>query len=176
MEKAFFAGGCFWCTETIFTELLGVLMVVPGYMGGHQENPTYEQVCQGTTGHAEVIEVDFDPELISYEELLDIFFATHSPTTLNRQGADVGTQYRSEIFYTSESQKLKAEQFIAALQKDKVFDDPIVTQISKASKFYKAEDYHLNYYKQNPNQPYCEAVINPKLQKFRKNFKDKLKQ
>ncbi len=176
MEKAFFAGGCFWCTETIFTELLGVLMVVPGYMGGHQENPTYEQVCQGTTGHAEVIEVDFDPELISYEELLDIFFATHSPTTLNRQGADVGTQYRSEIFYTSESQKLKAEQFIAALQKDKVFDDPIVTQISKASKFYKAEDYHLNYYKQNPNQPYCEVVINPKLQKFRKNFKDKLKQ
>src|SRR5690554_6254759 len=111
MEKAFFAGGCFWCTETIFTELLGVLMVVPGYMGGHQENPTYEQVCQGTTGHAEVIEVDFDPELISYEELLDIFFATHNPTTLNRQGADVGTQYRSEIFYTSESQKLKAEQF-----------------------------------------------------------------
>lgn len=176
MEKAFFAGGCFWCTETIFTELLGVLMVVPGYMGGHQENPTYEQVCQGTTGHAEVIEVDFDPELISYEELLDIFFATHNPTTLNRQGADVGTQYRSEIFYTSESQKLKAEQFITALQQDNVFDDPIVTQISKAPRFYKAEDHHLNYYKQNPNQPYCEAVINPKLQKFRKNFKDKLKQ
>lgn len=176
MEKAFFAGGCFWCTETIFTELLGVLMVLPGYMGGHQENPTYEQVCEGTTGHAEVIEIDFEPKLISYEELLDIFFATHNPTTLNRQGADVGTQYRSEIFYTSESQKRKAEQFIAALQQDNVFDDPIVTQISKAPKFYKAEDYHLNYYKQNPNQPYCQAVINPKLQKFRKNFKDKLKQ
>lgn len=175
MEKAFFAGGCFWCTETLFTELIGVLMVIPGYMGGHKENPTYEQVCEGTTGHAEVIEVDFDPELISYEELLDIFFATHNPTTLNRQGADVGTQYRSEIFYTSENQQLKAEQFIAALQQDKVFEDPIVTKISKAPKFYKAEDYHLNYFKRNPTQAYCEAVINPKLQQFRKKFKDKLK-
>ncbi len=175
MEKATFAGGCFWCTESIFSELEGVVSVTSGYIGGHLKNPTYKQVCEGTTGHAEAIEIVFDSAKISYNELLEIFFATHDPTTLNRQGGDIGTQYRSEIFYHSLEQKQQAESFIQLLEGEKIFDDPIVTQISEAEVFYKAEDYHQEYLKNNPQNPYCQAVVNPKLQKFKQTFVQKLK-
>ncbi len=175
MEKATFAGGCFWCTESIFSELEGVESVTSGYIGGHLENPTYKQVCEGTTGHAEAIEIVFDQNKISYNELLEIFFATHDPTTLNRQGGDIGTQYRSEIFYHSSQQKQQAEEFIQLLENEKIFDNPIVTQISEAVIFYKAEDYHQEYLKNNPQNPYCQAVVNPKLQKFKQTFVQKLK-
>lgn len=175
MEKATLAGGCFWCTETVFSILEGVENVTSGYTGGVTENPTYKEVCTGTTGHAEAIEIVFNPEIISYKELLEIFFATHNPTTLNRQGGDIGTQYRSEIFYHNLEQKKQAEDFIALLISEKIFDDPIVTQISEATAFYKAEDYHRDYFNQNPDQPYCQAVINPKVKKFKATFARKLK-
>ncbi|MFA7446410.1 MAG: peptide-methionine (S)-S-oxide reductase MsrA [Flavobacteriaceae bacterium] len=175
MEKATLAGGCFWCTETVFSSLEGVESVTSGYTGGVTENPTYKEVCTGTTGHAEAIEIVFNPNVISYNELLEIFFATHNPTTLNRQGGDIGTQYRSEIFYHNQEQKQQAEDFIALLVSEKIFDDPIVTQISEATAFYKAEDYHRDYFNQNPDQPYCQAVINPKVKKFKATFARKLK-
>jgi len=173
--KATFAGGCFWCTESIFSELEGVESVISGYTGGHIENPTYKQVCEGTTDHAEAIEIVFDENKISYNELLEIFFATHDPTTLNRQGEDVGTQYRSEIFYHSQSQKQQAEDFISLLERENTFDAPIVTKLSEAATFYTAEDYHQEYLKNNPQNSFCQAVVNPKLQKFKKTFASKLK-
>jgi peptide-methionine (S)-S-oxide reductase len=175
-ETAIFAGGCFWCTEAFFTDLKGVEKVVSGYIGGKTENPTYKEVCSGYTGHAEAIKITFNPEEVAYEDLLEIFFATHDPTTLNRQGADVGTQYRSEIFYTTEAQKAAAENFIKLLTDQNIYDRKIVTKVTKASTFYPAEDYHQDYYAQNPNQPYCAAVITPKLEKLKKNYKSKLKQ
>lgn len=174
-ETAIFAGGCFWCTEAFFTDLKGVEKVVSGYIGGSKVNPTYREVCTGATGHAEAIKITFDPEQVAYEDLLEIFFATHDPTQLNRQGADVGTQYRSEIFYMSEVQKAAAENFIKLLTDQNIYTKPIVTNISKASVFYPAEDYHQDYYAQNPYQPYCMAVISPKLDKLKKNYKSKLK-
>lgn len=175
MKKAILAGGCFWCTESIFSELEGVEAVTSGYIGGNLENPTYEQVCEGKTGHAEAVEIVFDPNKISYNELLEIFFATHDPTTLNRQGGDIGTQYRSEVFYLSLEQKQQAEEFIQLLESQKIFDNPIVTKVSEATVFYKAEEYHKQYLKNNPQNPYCQAVVNPKLQKFKQTFARKLK-
>ncbi len=174
-ETAIFAGGCFWCTEAFFTDVKGVEKVVSGYIGGKTENPTYKEVCEGYSGHAEAIKITFNPAEVAYEDLLEIFFATHDPTTINRQGADVGTQYRSEIFYTTEAQKVAAENFIKLLTDQKIFDKKIVTKISSATTFYPAEDYHQDYYAQNPNQPYCQAVIAPKLAKLQKNYKSKLK-
>ncbi|MCL9809419.1 peptide-methionine (S)-S-oxide reductase MsrA [Flavobacterium luminosum] len=174
-ETAIFAGGCFWCTEAVFLELKGVKSIQPGYIGGKNANPTYEEVCTGTTGHAEAVKIVFNPDQISYEELLEVFFATHDPTTLNRQGADVGTQYRSEIFYTNETQKEKASAYINLLNKEEAFGKKVVTQVSKASTFYVAEDYHKNYYNQNKEKSYCHYVITPKIDKVRKEFKDKLK-
>lgn len=174
-ETAIFAGGCFWCTEAFFTDLKGVEKVTPGYIGGKTENPTYKEICSGNTGHAEAIKIEFNPDEVGYEDLLEIFFATHDPTTLNRQGADVGTQYRSEIFYTTDAQKNAAENFIKLLTDQNIYDKKIVTKVSKASVFYPAEDYHQDYYAQNPNQPYCSAVIKPKLDKLKKNYKSKLK-
>lgn len=175
-EQAVFGGGCFWCTEAIFEELNGVLKVEPGYSGGEIKNPTYKEVCQGNTGHAEVIQITFDPKIVNYNKLLEIFFFTHDPTTLNRQGADSGTQYRSVVFYTNDEQKRKAEEIIKELNKSKVFDHQIVTEVSKLKTFYKAEDNHQNYYVQNKNQMYCRVVISPKLEKFRKTFKVDLKE
>ena len=175
-ETAIFAGGCFWCTEAFFTDLKGVEKVVSGYIGGKTENPTYKEVCSGYTGHAEAIKITFNPNEIAYEDLLEIFFATHDPTTINRQGADVGTQYRSEIFYTTDDQRTAAENFIKLLTDQNIFEKKIVTKISKASIFYPAEDYHQDYYAANPDQPYCVAVIEPKLQKLKKNYKSKLKE
>lgn len=174
-ETAIFAGGCFWCTEAFFTDVKGVEKVVSGYIGGKTENPTYKEVCGGYTGHAEAIKITFNPEEVAYEDLLEIFFATHDPTTLNRQGADVGTQYRSEVFYTTEAQKIAAEKFIKELGEQNIFDKKIVTKVTAATKFYPAEDYHQDYYAQNPNQPYCQAVISPKLEKLKKHYKSKLK-
>lgn len=175
-ETATFGNGCFWCTEAIFKSLKGVETVESGYSGGKIKNPTYREVCSGLTGHAEVIQITFDPSVISYDELLEVFWQTHDPTTLNRQGADVGTQYRSAVFYHSPEQKEAAEKYKAELNRQKVFDKPIVTEITAFDIFYKAEDYHQNYYANNPNQGYCQIVIVPKLEKFRKVFKDKLKQ
>jgi len=175
-ETAIFAGGCFWCTEAFFTDLKGVDKVVSGYTGGTVENPTYRQVSQGMTGHAEAIQITYNPDEVAYEDLLEIFFATHDPTTLNRQGNDEGTQYRSEIFYTNAAQKASAENFIKLLTDQKIFEGKkIVTKISAAAKFYPAEDYHQDYYAQNGNQPYCRMVIAPKMEKLRKNYKSKLK-
>ena len=176
LETAIFAGGCFWCTEAFFTDLKGVDKVVSGYIGGTTKNPTYKEVCSGTTGHAEAIKIIYNPDEIAYEDLLEIFFATHDPTTLNRQGADIGTQYRSEVFYTTPEQKTKAENFIKLLEDQKIFDKKIVTKVSEATEFYPAEDYHQDYYALNPNQPYCKAVIEPKLSKLKKNYKSKLKE
>jgi peptide-methionine (S)-S-oxide reductase len=175
MEMATFAGGCFWCTEAVFLELKGVEAIVSGYIGGKTLNPTYKEICQGDTGHAEAIQITFNPEVISFGELLELFFATHDPTTLNRQGNDVGTQYRSEIFYHNEEQKLISEDFIQYLTKEDVFGKPIVTQLSPVSTFYDAEDYHQNYYNQNKSQGYCSFVITPKIDKVRQYFKEKLK-
>lgn len=174
-ETATFAGGCFWCTEAVFLQLDGVQHVISGYIGGKRENPTYEQVSSGATGHAEAIEIQFDPSKISYEELLQVHFATHDPTTLNRQGADVGTQYRSEIFWHNEAQKETAESYINQLNAEKVYPNPIVTKVSKASVFYPAENYHQNYYSRNQGQSYCHYVITPKVEKVRKQFSAKLK-
>ncbi len=175
-ETAIFAGGCFWCTEAFFTDLKGVEKVVSGYIGGATVNPSYRDVSTGQTGHAEAIQITYNPAEVAYEDLLEIFFVTHDPTTLNRQGADVGTQYRSEIFYTNDAQKKSAENFIKLLTDQNIFEGKkIVTAISAASKFYPAEDYHQDYYAQNGNQPYCRAVIAPKMDKLQKNYKSKLK-
>jgi len=175
LEKATFGGGCFWCTEAIYERIDGVSNVVSGYAGGHKNNPTYKEVCDGTTGHSEVIQISYDPDKISYDELLEIFFKTHDPTTLNRQGADVGTQYRSAIFYHNDEQKKRAEYYKNELDKSGAWDNPIVTEISPLTDFYPAEDYHQDYYENNPNQGYCTYVIGPKVEKFEKVFKDKMK-
>ena len=175
MELATFGNGCFWCTEAIFQDLEGVEKVVSGYAGGHVENPTYKQVCSGTTGHAEVLQITYHPEKISYDGLLEVFWSTHDPTTLNRQGNDVGTQYRSIIFYHNKEQQKRAEMYKQKLDSSGAFNNPIVTTIEPLSKFYPAEDYHQNYYNQNGAQPYCSFVVRPKVEKFRKVFKDKLK-
>ncbi|MFW9850696.1 MAG: peptide-methionine (S)-S-oxide reductase MsrA [Candidatus Thorarchaeota archaeon] len=174
MEIATFGAGCFWCTEAVFQQLKGVESVVSGYSGGHVENPTYHQVTTGTTGHAESTQITFDPEVITYEELLEVFFTTHDPTTLDRQGNDIGSQYRSVIFYHSEGQKHSAEKIKAEFQANGTWKDPIVTEIVPFEKFYKAEDYHQNYYRNNPNQGYCQYIIKPKLDKVEKVFKLKL--
>jgi peptide-methionine (S)-S-oxide reductase len=170
-ELATLGGGCFWCTEAIFKMLPGVKSVTSGYAGGTKENPTYKEVCSGTTGHAEVIQVEFDPAVISYEKLLDTFWEAHDPTTLNRQGADTGTQYRSIILYSTEEQKAAAERSKARAQAE--FDRPIVTEIVPLTKFYKAEGYHQDYYRSNPNQPYCQMVIRPKVKKFESKLNSK---
>jgi peptide-methionine (S)-S-oxide reductase len=175
MEVATLASGCFWCSEAVFTIIRGVERVEPGYTGGSVPNPTYEQVSSGTTGHAEAVQVFFDPSVISFREILEIFFATHDPTTLNRQGPDVGTQYRSVIFYHNEEQKTTAEKVIEELNKEEIWDAPIVTQVEPFKAFYNAETYHKDYYKKHPNQPYCQAVITPKLVKLQQRFLGKLK-
>ncbi len=175
LEIATLANGCFWCTEAIFQRLNGVEKVTSGYSGGKVKNPTYNEVTSGETGHAEVIQIQFDPKIITFQEILEVFFATHDPTTLNRQGYDVGTQYRSAIFYHSTAQKEVAEAFIKSLTDAKVFDKKIVTEVTAFDIFYEAEAYHQNYYNNNKNQGYCVAVINPKLDKFIKKYKDKLK-
>ncbi len=174
-EVATLAGGCFWCLEAVFNELKGVEKVVSGYAGGHVKNPTYEQVCTGTTGHAEVVQITFDPQVISYVDLLNVFFTIHDPTTLNRQGADAGTQYRSAIFYHSPEQQAVAEKIRTELNAAKIWDAPIVTEIKPLTAFYPAEEYHQQYYERNPNQGYCRVVIAPKVLKFRKQFMSKLK-
>ncbi len=175
LEIATFGSGCFWCTEAIFERLNGVLEVESGYSGGSVPNPTYDAVCSGLTGHAECTQIKYDPSIISYTELLEVFFKTHDPTTLNRQGADVGTQYRSVIFYHNDKQKNEAETIKQELENAKIWDDPIVTEISKFKKFYKAEKYHQDYYNNNGNQPYCSFVITPKIEKFKKVFANKIK-
>ncbi|MBL7958794.1 peptide-methionine (S)-S-oxide reductase MsrA [bacterium] len=174
-DTATFGAGCFWCVEAVFQRLKGVTSVTSGYSGGKTENPTYKEICSGTTGHAEVCQIEFDSEQITYSELLQAFFSSHDPTTLNQQGADRGTQYRSVIFYHNEDQKNLAEKIKHELDTAGVFNDPIVTEIVPLLKFYKAEDYHQNYFNDNGNQPYCAVVIRPKLDKFRKVFKEKLK-
>ncbi len=174
LERAIFAGGCFWCTEAVFQRLNGVQTVKSGYTGGTIKNPAYREICTGRTGHAEGIEITFDPNLVSYNELLEVFFATHDPTTLNRQGNDVGTQYRSEIFYTVPEQKELAEQFIALLEQEKVFNSPIVTAVSEAQPFYVAEQEHQNFYNEHRSQPYCQVIIDPKIKKLNKYYSNKL--
>lgn len=175
LQKATFGSGCFWCTEAVFEELNGVHSVVSGYAGGNVVNPSYEAVCSGKTGHAEVTQITYDPKIISFDELLEVFWKTHDPTTLNRQGNDIGTQYRSAIFYHNEEQKNLAEKYKAELDKSGAWDNPIVTEISPLKNYFPAEDYHQEYYANNPNQGYCAFVIAPKLEKFKKVFKDKLK-
>jgi peptide-methionine (S)-S-oxide reductase len=174
-QTATFGAGCFWCTEAIFQQLKGVNRVVSGYTGGKTENPTYEEVCAGDTGHAEVIRIEFDASEISFDELLLIFFKTHDPTTPNRQGNDQGPQYRSAIFYQNEEQKKQAERMVAQLSSAQVFEKPVVTEITPATSFYPAEGYHQNYFNANPDKPYCSFVIRPKLDKFYKEFKERLK-
>jgi len=173
-ETAIFAGGCFWCTEAVFQRLKGVESVVPGYTGGTIKNPAYREICTGRTGHAEAIKITFDPSQVSYTELLEVFFATHDPTTLNRQGNDVGTQYRSEIFYTNPEQKELAQQFIALLEKEGIFVSPIVTAVSGEKPFYLAEEEHHNYYNDHQQQPYCQVIIDPKIKKLNTYFSKKL--
>lgn len=175
MELATFAGGCFWCTEAVFQQLDGVEKVISGYAGGTVKNPAYREVVTGRTGHAEVVQITYDPAKISFEELLEVHFATHDPTTLNRQGNDVGTQYRSSIFYHNDQQKAAAEQFIAQLTANKAFADPIVTQLEPLDAFYEAENYHQDYFELNKTQPYCTFVVKPKVDKTKKLFKSKLK-
>lgn len=175
MQTATFGGGCFWCTEAVFQNLKGVEKVVSGYMGGELKHPTYMEICNGDTGHAEVIQIDFNDNEISFEELLLVFFKTHNPTTLNQQGNDIGTQYRSVVFYHSDEQKLQAENMINQLDNEKIFDNRIVTEVSPIAEFYAAEDYHQNYFNLNSNKPYCSFVIQPKLNKFIAEFGDKLK-
>ena len=174
-EVATLAGGCFWCLEAVYDELKGVLLVESGYSGGSVPNPSYRLVCTGTTGHAEVTQITFDPSVVSYRELLQVFFTIHDPTTLNRQGADVGTQYRSAIFYHSPEQKATAEQVIAELTEQGVWSNPIVTQVVPFEKFYIAEDYHQEYFANHPGQPYCQVVIAPKVAKFRQKYLEQLK-
>ena len=175
LATATFAGGCFWCTEAVYAELKGVKSVTSGYIGGAVPNPTYKDVCTGQTGHAEAIQIEYDPAVVSFQKLLEVFFATHDPTTLNRQGADVGTQYRSGIFYHDDEQKRVAEEVIMKLNQARVFPGPIVTEVTKASVFYPAEDYHQDYFAKNPYQPYCQAAAAPKVAKVRKVFKDLVK-
>jgi peptide-methionine (S)-S-oxide reductase len=175
-EIAAFAGGCFWCTEAVFERLRGVVAVMPGYTGGSVPNPSYERVCTGRTGHAETTKVEYDPSQISYEDLLAVFFATHDPTSLNRQGADVGTEYRSAIFYTSEQQKLTAQAYIERFNQHLPSGKTVVTEVVPLGEFYEAEDYHREYYRNNAFAPYCQFVIEPKLQKLYKNFGEMLKQ
>lgn len=174
-DFAIFGNGCFWCTEAVFQQLKGVEKVTSGYSGGHVENPTYEEVCGKQTGHAEVLKIEFDPTKIRFEELLEVFWATHDPTTLNRQGNDVGPQYRSVIFYMSEEQKEQAEKYKEELDKSDAFDKPIVTAIEPYTNFYPAENYHQDYYKNHGSQPYCYFVIKPKMEKLKKVFSEKLK-
>jgi peptide-methionine (S)-S-oxide reductase len=169
-ETAVFGGGCFWCLEAVFSQLKGILNVESGYAGGNKTDPTYKEVCNGDTGHAEVVKLEYDPAEISYELLVDIFFAAHDPTTINRQGNDTGTQYRSVIFYNSEKQEQTAKKVIKDLEDSKTFPGPVVTELKPLESFYKAEDYHQEYYLSNPFQPYCQAVISPKVTKFRKKF------
>lgn len=176
LQKATFGGGCFWCTEAVFKELAGVRTVVSGYSGGHVEHPTYQQICTGTTGHAEVVQITYHPEKISYDELLEVFWKTHDPTTLNRQGNDVGTQYRSVVFFHTPEQQKVAESYKKKLDESGAFERPIVTQIVPLQTFYPAEDYHQDYYALNPEQGYCQVVIRPKMEKFRKVFADKLRE
>jgi len=174
-EVATLGGGCFWCIEAVFEQLDGVTKVVSGYSGGFVSNPTYEAVCNGTTGHAEVVQITFEPSVITYKELLTVFFSVHDPTTMNRQGADVGTQYRSVIFYHSSEQQKEARDLINQLSRETIFNSSIVTQLLPFTEFYKAEAYHQDYYKLNQNQRYCQLVISPKMDKFRKEFEAKLK-
>ncbi len=176
METATLAGGCFWCLDGAYRDLRGVISVESGYAGGHVSNPTYQQVCTGTTGHAEVVQVMYDPEEIGYRDLLEVFFSMHDPTTLNRQGADVGTQYRSAIFWHDEVQREAAKAMIAELARDGVFDDPIVTEVSGLEEFYPAGEDHQDYYRRNPNQGYCQIVVAPKLAKFRAKYAGRLKE
>jgi peptide-methionine (S)-S-oxide reductase len=173
MEKATLGGGCFWCLEAVYQEVDGVSKIVSGYAGGHVPNPSYEAVCTGTTGHAEVVQLEFDPAKVSYKELLEVFFAIHDPTTLNRQGNDSGPQYRSAIFWHDEKQKDTAREVIAEFTADKAFGDPIVTEVTQLDRFWPAETYHQDYYRRNTAQPYCTFVISPKLAKFRKKFAKK---
>ena len=174
-EKATLAGGCFWCLEAVFDELKGVVSVESGYSGGHVADPSYRAVCTGMTGHAEVVQVTFDPQVLSFADLLRVFFTIHDPTTMNRQGGDVGTQYRSAIFYHSDEQKRVAEEIIKEVDESQVWGRPVVTEVTPFDKFYIAEDYHQEYYASNPNQPYCRVVIEPKVVKFRKHYMDRLK-
>jgi peptide-methionine (S)-S-oxide reductase len=174
-ETTTLAGGCFWCLEPVFDNLQGVLDVVSGYSGGHVPDPTYSEVTTGRTGHAEVVQVTFDPTVISFAEILEVFFTIHDPTTLNRQGADVGTQYRSAVFYHTPEQKATIEQVVKDLEKQRIWDNPIVTQVAPFEVFYPAEDYHQEYYANNPRQPYCQMVVAPKVAKFRKKYADRLK-
>jgi peptide-methionine (S)-S-oxide reductase len=175
-ETATLAGGCFWCTEAVFSELKGVEKVDPGYSGGKVSNPTYEQVCTDSTGHAEAIQVTFEPKVISYKDLLKVFFSVHDPTTLNRQGNDVGTQYRSVIFYHDQKQRETAEQVMKEVSEEKIWGKPIVTELVPFATFYPAEEYHKDYFKRNPYQGYCQVVIAPKVAKFRKHYVDMLKE
>lgn len=174
-ETATLGGGCFWCLEAVYELMRGVEKVESGYTGGHVPNPSYEEVCSGTTGHAEVVQVTFDPDVVTFRELLEVFFTIHDPTTLNRQGADVGTQYRSAIFYASPEQKETAESVIRELEAEEVWDAPIVTEVVPLETFYPAEPYHREFYRRNPMQPYCVAVVAPKVAKFRKKFTEKLR-
>lgn len=175
MEKATFGAGCFWCVEAVFQNFEGVTQVVSGYTGGQVENPTYHQVCSGTTGHAEVTQITYDPEIISYTELLEVFWKTHDPTTSNRQGNDVGSQYRSAVFYHNHDQKEESEKMLAQLEASHLWPNPIVTEIAPLGIFYSAEDYHQNYFKEHGEQPYCQVVIKPKIQKLEKLFGNKVK-
>lgn len=175
LETATFGAGCFWCVEAVFQRLKGVAYVKPGYSGGDVKNPSYREVCTGRTGHAEVIQMQYDPDVISFDELLEVFWTTHDPTTINRQGNDVGTQYRSAVFYHTQAQKSTAEAYKKKLNEEEVFDQPIVTEITSFDTFYVAEEDHFNYYNDNSSQPYCSFVITPKIKKLEKIFKDKLK-
>ena len=175
LQTAVFAGGCFWCLEAVFVRVQGVKSVESGYMGGTVKNPAYREVCMGTTGHAEAVRVTFDPQEVSYKELLEVFFAIHDPTTLNQQGNDVGTQYRSAIFYLTDEQHRDAEQMISELTKARTWSDPIVTKLEPAAAFYQAEDYHQDYFANNPGQPYCPFIVAPKVRKFLKSFPEKAK-
>lgn len=175
LEEVVLAGGCFWCTEAIFKRVEGVVEVIPGYTGGHIKNPAYREVCTGRTGHAEGVMIRFQPDRVGFEELLELFFATHDPTTLNRQGNDVGTQYRSGIFYSTQKQEELAREYIRLLEHDRVFNDPVVTEISPLESFYPAEENHKDYYDRNKDQPYCTFIIEPKIKKLQKHFSEKLK-
>lgn len=174
MALATFGAGCFWCTEAVFQRVRGVISVRSGYSGGQTPQPDYRSVCSGTTGHAECVQIEFDPDVVSYRELLDVFFKTHDPTTLNRQGADTGTQYRSVIFHHDEPQRVQAAEYIEQLNRELVFGRPVVTELAPAVEFFPAEDYHQNYFNENPGQPYCGYVIAPRLAKFQKEFADRL--
>lgn len=175
MEEVVLGEGCFWCSEAIFKELNGIHEVTPGYAGGSIKNPTYDEVCTGETGHAEVVKIKYDPETVPFEKILEVFFSTHDPTSHNRQGADIGTQYRSVIFYTTEEQEKKSREIIVKLNNSKIYQKPIVTELKKLPEFYKAESYHQNYYANNKNKAYCQLVIQPKLKKFEEIFKGYLK-